>query len=167
MLGGLEDRILTPENVDYIVEQAVNLIRNDTSANRAERDEERLRDLEHEINNLIDLAAVQGSSERIALGIDDREQEAAQIKTRLSRRPAPLDIGAIQSAIRDTVSDLGSMLRSSPEDARKALGALFGQNRLRVQPDPERGFVVRGDALLCCGGAGDRTRTCTQGTSAL
>ncbi len=89
------------------------------------------------------------------------EREPLPHRLYLSRRPAPLDINAIRLAIRNTVSDMGSMLRSSPEDARRAFGALFGQNRLPVQPDPERGFVVRGETLLCCGGAGDRTRTCT------
>ncbi len=83
------------------------------------------------------------------------EREPLPHRLYLSRRPAPLDIDAIRLAIRNTVSDMGSMLRSSPEDARRALGALFGQNRLPVQPDPERGFVVRGETLLCCGGTGN------------
>ena len=43
------------------------------------------------------------------------------------------------------------MFRSSPEDTRKALGTLLGENRLRVRPDPEQGFSVSGDALLCAG----------------
>ncbi len=58
------------------------------------------------------------------------EREPLPHRLYLSRRPAPLDINAIRLAIRNTVSDMGSMLRSSPGDARRALGALFGQNRL-------------------------------------
>ena len=107
------------------------------------------------------MAATQGNSERVALAIGDREREASQIKSRRSQRNAPLETSALAPLIRRNLSDLRNMLRNSPEDARKAFGALLGQNRLRVQPDPERGFVVRGEALLCCGGAGDRTRTCT------
>jgi hypothetical protein len=53
---------------------------------------------------------------------------------------------------------LGNMFRCSPDDARKALGALFGDNRLRIKPDLEQGFSVSWDALLCFGGTGDRTR---------
>ena len=50
------------------------------------------------------------------------------------------------------------MFRSSPDDARKALGALLGENRLRVKMDPEDGFSVFGEGVLCLGGAGDPTR---------
>jgi hypothetical protein len=34
-------------------------------------------------------------------------------------------------------------------------------NRLRVKKDPDMGFSVVGEGVLCFGGAGDRTRTCT------
>ena len=50
------------------------------------------------------------------------------------------------------------MFRGSPEDARKALGALLGDNRLRVKKDPEEGFSVFGEGVLCLSGTGDRTR---------
>jgi hypothetical protein len=53
------------------------------------------------------------------------------------------------------------MFRGSPEDARKALGALLGDTRLRVKKDPEEGFSVSGEGVLCFSGTGDRTRTCT------
>jgi hypothetical protein len=42
--------------------------------------------------------------------------------------------------------------------ARKALGTLLGETRLRVRKDEERGFSVFGDVLLCFAGAGDPTQ---------
>ena len=97
----------------------------------------------------------------MALAIGDREGEVAEIKSRLARRKAPLGSEALASRVRRTLSDLGNMFRSSPEDARTALGALLGENRLRVKKDSENGFSVFGEGVLCFGGAGDRTRTCT------
>jgi hypothetical protein len=161
VLGGLEARFLTPENVDYVVEQAVRIVREERSDDRTRRDERRLFQLEGEIDNLIELAATQGTNERVALAIGDREREVAGINSRLARRKAPRGSEALASRVRRTVSDLGNMFHSSPEDARKALGALLGENRLRVKRDPKQGFSVFGEGVLCFGGAGDRTRTCT------
>ena len=161
VLGGLEARFLTPENVEYVVRQAVQIVQEERSDDRTRRDEQRLFQLEGEIDNLIELAATQGSASRVALAIGDREGEVAEIKSRLARRKAPLGSEALASSVRRTLSDLGNMFRGSPEDARKALGALLGDSRLRVKEDPEERFSVFGEGLLCLGGAGDRTRTCT------
>ena len=120
--------------------------------------EQRLTQLENEIDNLIELAATQGTSQKVSLAITDREREAAEIKSRLARRKAPLGSEALADRIRRSLSDLGNMFRSSPEDARKALGALLGDNRLRVKKDSENGFSVFGEGVLCFGGAGDPTR---------
>jgi hypothetical protein len=147
--------------VDYVVEQAVRIVQEERSDDRTRSDEQRLFQLEGEIGNLIELAATQGTNERVALAIGDREREVAEIKSQLARRKAPLGSEALATRVRRTLSDLGNMFRSSPEDARKALGALLGENRLRVKKHPETGFSVVGDILLCCGGTGDRTRTCT------
>jgi hypothetical protein len=147
--------------VDYVVEQAVRIVQEERSDDRTRSDEQRLFQLEGEIGNLIELAATQGTNERVALAIGDREREVAEIKSRLARRKAPLGSEALASRIRRTLSDLGNMFRSSPEDARKALGTLLGQNRLRVKMDPDEGFSVFGEGVLCCSGTGDRTRTCT------
>jgi site-specific DNA recombinase len=161
VLGGLEARFLTPENVEYVVEQAVRIVREERSNDRTRRDEQRLFQLEGEIDNLIGLTATLGSNDRVALEIGDREREVTEIKSLLARRKAPLGSEALTDSIRRTLSDLGNMFRSSPEDAKKALGALLGENRLRVKKDSEEGFSVFGEGVLCFGGTGDRTRTCT------
>ena len=90
ILGGLERQLLTPENVDYVVQQAVRIVQEERSDDRTRSDEHRLGELESEIDNLIELAATQGSSEKVALAIGDREREVAEIKSRLARRKAPL-----------------------------------------------------------------------------
>ncbi len=161
VLGGLESQFLTPKNVDYVVQQAVRIVQEERSDDRTRSDEHRLGELESEIDNLIELAATQGTNDRVALAIGDREREVAEIKSRLARRKAPLGSEALESRVRRTLSDLGNMFRGSPEDARKALGALLGENRLRVKMDPEEAFSVFGEGVLCFGGTGDRTRTCT------
>jgi hypothetical protein len=161
VLGGLEARFLTPENVEYVVEQAVRIVQEERSDDRTRRDEQRMFQLEGEIDNLIELAATNGTSEKLSQTLADREREVAEIKSQLARRKAPLGSEALATRVRQTLSDLGNMFRSSPEDARKALGALLGENRLRVKKDPDEGFSVFGEGVLCFGGTGDRTRTCT------
>jgi hypothetical protein len=94
----------------------------------------------------------------VALEIGDRESEVADIQSRLARRKAPLGFEALATRVRPTLSDLGNMFRSSHEDARKALGELLGENRLRVKKDPEMGFSVFGEGVLCFGGTGNPAR---------
>jgi hypothetical protein len=63
----------------------------------------------------------------ISSPIRDREREVAEVRSRLARRKAPLGSETLASRVRRGLSDLGNMFRSSPEDARKALGALLGE----------------------------------------
>jgi len=69
----------------------------------------------------------------VALAIGDREWEVAKIKSRLARRKAPLGSETLTTRVRRSLSDLGNMFRSSHEEARKALGALLRENRLRAK----------------------------------
>ena len=113
------------------------------------RDERRLFQLEGEIENLIELAATQGTNDRVALAIGDREREVAEIKSRLARRRIPLGSEALESKVRRSLSDLGNMFRSSPEDARKALGALLGENPASGLRKTQR-RASRSSAKGCC-----------------
>ena len=45
--------------------------------------------------------------------------EVAEIKSRLARRKAPLGSEALATRVRRTLTDLGNMFRSGPEDAKK------------------------------------------------
>ena len=70
-MGGLEREFLTPENVDYVVEQAVRIVQEERSDDRTRNDEQRLFQLEGEIGNLIELAATLGTNDRVALEIGE------------------------------------------------------------------------------------------------
>ncbi len=148
VLGGLEREFLTPEHVDYVVEQAVRIVLEERSDDRTRSEEQRLCQLEGEIDNLIELAATQGTNDRVALAIRDREREVAEIKSVLARRKAPLGSEALAARVRRTLIDLGNMFRSSPEDARKALGALLGENASGSRWTQRR--ASRSSAKGCC-----------------
>jgi len=49
----------------------------------------------------------------------DRERKVAEIKSQLARRKAPLGSEALATRVRRTLTDLGNMFRSGPEDAKK------------------------------------------------
>ena len=66
-----------------------------------------------------------------------------------------VDLSTLQATIEAGFRDLRALLKSSPEGAKKALHSLLGNTRLKVRPDEEKGFVVCGEALLCCGRAED------------
>jgi hypothetical protein len=108
-MGGFEREFLTPENVDYVVEQAVQIVQEERSDDRTRNDEQRLFQLEGETGNLIELAATLGTDDRVALEIGDRESEVADIKSRLARRKAPLGSEALASGVRRTLGDLGNI----------------------------------------------------------
>lgn len=48
------------------------------------------------------------------------------------------------SGFKRTLSDLGAWLVGTSEQGRAALRALLGDRRLRIEPDPDRGFRIDG-----------------------
>ena len=67
----------------------------------------------------------------------------------------------IAEQIEARITNLRGLLQS-PEGGREALQQLFGDNRIRVSPHPERGLAIEGVAVLelmhPVGGAGDSVR---------
>ena len=158
VLGAIEEQILVPEHVAYAVERALEIIRAqvDGAEDRRQDDEARLDEIEVEIDNLIELTARTGASDRIAGQIAEREREAAEIKARLGAAGEEVDLEALRKPIEARIRDLRGLLAGNPEEARQALSSLFDGQRLRVSPDPERGFRVEGVAVLTLDGAEHR-----------
>lgn len=167
VISAIQSQILVPEHVRYAVEQAMHLVRQELGGEGEQRanHERRLEEIGEEIERLVELAAELGNVKAVARQIEDREHERDEIKAALATAPRPIDFDAVAGKIEAHIIDLRDLLSQSPEDAREALRQLFGDERIRVSPHPERGFAVDGVAVLdlmqVIGGAGDRIRTCT------
>ena len=76
------------------------------------------------------------------------EQERGEILARLEAGGADVDLDALRPWIVERVEEMRSAFETEPGDAREALRILLGTRRLRVGPDPTRGFRVEGLFVL-------------------
>ncbi len=147
----------------YVMEQATEIARAElTDSAATERAQKRLEEIEGEIGNLIELAARVGDTERVGNEIGQREQERDVLRERVRALPPEVEPEVVRRRIEATVADMRSLMR---EDGHEALMRLFGEERLRVRPDPERGVAIEGVAVLdlamqAKGRTGSPTRAC-------
>ncbi len=160
VLGAVLDQVLCPDNVEYLLERTVEeLERLASRAHDAGQLEERLDQIEHEISNLVDLAAELGDTKRTARKVRTLEAEADELRRSLAAtRVSRIDL---RRAAREALGELRPALLESTAQAREALRQLFGDERLLVYPDGRVEGSARLPVVLREVGAGDRTRTCT------
>ena len=129
------------------VEVALEVIREERDAGEVGRLRERLGAVGPEIARLVDLAQhVGGNLPEIAGRIRALKAERTALETRVRELELEvLDVEALRPRIEARLSDLR---RHLAEDGRDALRALFRGERLRVGPDPDRGYRVDGRAWL-------------------
>jgi len=94
------------------------------------------------------MAAKLGRLDAYERVLDELAAERGVIEGRLATSPVEIDLSALREPIAEMVTNLRSLLGATPEEGRMALGALFGQEKLRIRPDPERGFAIQGVATL-------------------
>ncbi len=147
VLGAIQSEILVPENVQYIVEQAVNLVKQQVSEPVVgEADHARLEEIESEFENLVRLAAKLGDLKAYEHVITELREEQRAIEQRLRNGATPIELSPrrLEQLVKERVLDLRSAFDGEPEGVRSALRALLGDTRMRVGPDPERDFRVEG-----------------------
>jgi len=72
------------------------------------------------------------------------EAEQREVERRLVAQPAvAFDLDQVREEIEVMVHDLRTLLEGG--DGRAVLKRLLGDERLRLRPDPERGFAVEGE----------------------
>ena len=150
VLSAIETQILVPEHLAYVAEQALGLVRRAVVGGDAEREraQKRLDEIDHEIENLIRRAAKLGGLGAYERVLDELTTERPRVEAKLVTAPPNVDLGALRGQINEVVGDLRELLAGAPEDGRRALAQLFGERRLRVRPDPERGFALEGFVTL-------------------
>ncbi len=149
VLGAIESQVLVPEVVARVVERALEHTRERLRVG-TDDDAGRLAELDRRIAALVDLAEAGGNVRELAarLGALRRERDALALTRTPGERPQGVDFARLRARAVELVSDLRGLLDGSPADARRLLFALFGESRLRVRPDPTRGYVIEGTAML-------------------
>ena len=137
--------MLTPENVEYVIERALALVREDEVGHDAERDRRRLAQVEAETERAVDqVVHTGGRVEAVARKLEELEAEKRELLSRLERAPAIPSQVALREIVRDRVLAWRSLFEASPEEGRNALAALLAGRRMRVHADSERAFRVEG-----------------------
>ena len=151
ILDAVESQVLIPENVAYVAERALELVRQRVARTDPAADRARLEEIADELANLVRLAAKVGHLDAHARVLHELEAEKLEIEGRLSLTPEPLDLASVRREIEVMVRDLRSLLEGG--DGRAVLKRLLGSERLRVRPDDERGFAVEGELSWIVGTA--------------
>jgi DNA invertase Pin-like site-specific DNA recombinase len=147
ILGAIQDRILTPPNIAYAVEEALRVLRQRYGEDERGAGETRLAEIAAESRNLTRLVAKTGEIDTVAELLRELEEERVATEERLASRPIVVDLEALRPSIEAKVREMRSALEAAPEVSQAALRQLF-EDRIRVYPDEDRGFRVEGALAL-------------------
>jgi hypothetical protein len=140
VLSAIRKEVLSPDTVTYIVEMAFAALAAHEQMRQA--NPSRLREIDHELANLVRLAAATGDIPEVASAITALKAEAAAL--RLAARPGTLVTKALRRRIIEETLQLRAAFDAAPDEARTALRALLRERRMRVAADQERGWRVEG-----------------------
>jgi hypothetical protein len=152
VLTALRDHVLTPENVAYAVEQAMELLRQRVKPADHAKARKRLEEIEAESRNATRLAAKTGKIDAVVSILEELRQEREEIERRLAAAPIIVDLERLRPRAEAMVREIRQRTADGDVDTRRrALRSLI-EGRLRVSPDPSRGFCVDGLVVLDLGG---------------
>ncbi len=145
VVGALQDRVLTPENVSYAVHRALEIVerRLCTNADRGSL-EARLAEIEREEENIVRLVAKLGHLGANEHVLNELAEERRKLAFSLAQADLKVDRAMLEVQIKDRLNHLDDALHDSPERGRSALRSLLRKRRLRVGKDPVRGFRIDG-----------------------
>ena len=140
VLAELQEKVLQPTAVDYVVQRATEEIarRGEQAGSPANRRAKLERELENYTRALAD-----GYSPAIAAEIKKREAELAALGAAPSRESMHVDLARLRAFVVAKLSDLRAVLRAGGQAARAALRNHLGEIVMRpVVSGPERGYKV-------------------------
>jgi|SRR5208337_1223740 len=148
IFGALRERILVPNVVFYAAQRALELVQEGLTLRDPSIDRKRLNEIDAELTNLARFAARTGRVDEAVDLFGELEQERGELVARPEAGGADVDLEALRPWIVERVAEMRSAFETEPENAREALRILLGPRRLRVGPDPDRGFRVEGLFVL-------------------
>ena len=144
VLGAVRERILTPENLTYAVEKALDIVGEKLATRDLGADRKRLLEIEAQLDRAARLAVKTGGIEAATRIIGELDAERVKIERRLANdSPAP-EMNTLRQVIEDRCQEMATAFEASPAEGRAALLALLGDRRIQVGTDAERGFSVEG-----------------------
>jgi hypothetical protein len=152
VLSAVRERVLTPENVAYAVERALQLVREHATPADHAGARRRLAEIEVEIGRAARLAVKTGDLDAVTAILAELRQEREEIQRRLAAAPIIVDLERLRPRAEAMVREIRQRTADGDVDTRRrALRSLI-EGRLRVSPDPSRGFCVDGLVVLDLGG---------------
>jgi len=142
VFGAIRDQVLVPDVVAYAVQCAIDAFTEAMQKDDPRQARARLREIDRELANLARYVAKTGKVDAAAAQYAELDAERARLLDYLTELPV-FDPGEIRRAAEVRVLALRQALEHGPE-SRAALRSLLANRRLRVGPDPERGFRVEG-----------------------
>jgi hypothetical protein len=151
MLSGLQNEVLKPEVIEFVIEEFGRQFHSRLTSFSDEFDRLRKRkdELGRELRRLTDAVAQQGASNFLMQAINERERELREITDRLPLDgPGPFDLEwqEVRRFITERVDDIRSILAKDVLRAREELAKHVGE--IRMQPREvgvDRFYVAEGE----------------------
>lgn len=163
VLGAVTERILTPENLAYVIDKACQRVEEELALARSAPEPEAARARLAELASEADRAArliVRGglaaqAGEQLLAELEAERERLEGVLTRETHRR--VDHAGLRARCEAYAREIGATLTADPMSGNRAFRALLGDRRMRVIADAERGFRVEGifDVDLGGGGSGD------------
>lgn len=145
MVGTVGDRILTPTNLEHVVERALEQIEAQIAGPNPDELRRRLAAVEAKIERAVDLAVGDtGDLAAVKRKLAELRAERDELDQALRAAPPPFDREAFRDLVERRALDLREAFGSAPEECRRALKTLLAGERMRVLSDEASGFRLEG-----------------------
>jgi DNA invertase Pin-like site-specific DNA recombinase len=142
VFGAIRDQVLVPDVVAYAVQCTIDAFTEAMQREDPRQARERIHEIDKELANLARYVAKTGKVDAGAAHYAELDAERTRLLDRLTELPV-FDPDEIRRAAEARFLALREALEHGPE-SRAALRSLLRNRRLRVGPDPDRGFRVEG-----------------------
>jgi site-specific DNA recombinase len=139
LLAGLQDEVLSDQIIDTIVEKALQAVRKKDATTQREA---RIRELEGEIKRLVSAISKIEDSDAMLGALKDREAELRELKAAKASGTELTEEG-IRSSVRKALSDIPSLLKKAPKQAKAKLSEHL--KTIDMIPQSDGSYVASGE----------------------
>jgi site-specific DNA recombinase len=150
VLAAIQDRVLTPAALEYVVDRAAEIVRKRQASNPdlPERLNDQLRQDRRKLDNFLALIAEGKAPASVMAKIEQLEGQIAAFEKRLEELlvalPAPADLDRLKASLRSRLAQFKELIRADVPKARQALRKLL-KEPLAFKPMGDGGYSIRGE----------------------
>jgi hypothetical protein len=144
VLGAIEENLLTPQRVQHVAERPLEIVRAQLDDNALARDDARIAELDVQIGRAVELGVRTGGMDAVMRKLEDLREERTTLAAKVGAAPKPLTQVELRHRAEALARDLRAVFALAGDDARVAIRALLGEQRIRVRAEAGGRFALTG-----------------------